>query len=251
MTKADDLAAALERFLDVSTDVEAAAVVSGDGLPIASALPPHVEEDRLAAMSAALLTLGERAATGLGKGALGQVYVEGDQGHVVLMAAGDDAVLVTVTSPRAKVGLILFEMRQTARRVIDIMAVEPAADAVAYQPRHGSIIAPVAPAAPEAYYVPPVTDPDPAPVPAAAPVAGEQISPAASFPVERGDLVDRDDLSLDDPLGVDDELGSEDPFERSDRAEPAAPQPPSHNTDPTDDVRPPADGSDSEGLRWH
>lgn len=52
MTKAEQLAQALDRFLDVSPEVEAAAVVSGDGLPMASALPPHVEEDRLAAMSA-------------------------------------------------------------------------------------------------------------------------------------------------------------------------------------------------------
>src|SRR3990170_5096804 len=98
MSKADQLAAALDEFLGVSPDVEAAAVVSADGLPMASALPPYVEEDRLAAMSAALLTLGERAAAGLGKGDLAQVFVEGAQGYVVLMSAGGNAVLVAVTS---------------------------------------------------------------------------------------------------------------------------------------------------------
>ncbi|MDQ3940576.1 MAG: roadblock/LC7 domain-containing protein, partial [Actinomycetota bacterium] len=73
MNKADRLAGILDDFLNVSTEAEAAAVVSSDGLPMASALPPHVEEDRLAAMSAAILTLGERAAFGLGKGGLQQV----------------------------------------------------------------------------------------------------------------------------------------------------------------------------------
>lgn len=121
MTKADLLASGLDDFLSVSPDVEAAAVVSADGLPMASALPPYVEEDRLAAMSAALLTLGERAATGLGKGHLAQVFVEAAQGYVVLMAAGDNAVLVAVTSGSAKVGLVLFEMRKTAARVTEIM----------------------------------------------------------------------------------------------------------------------------------
>jgi uncharacterized protein len=121
MTKADLLASGLDDFLSVSPDVEAAAVVSADGLPMASALPPYVEEDRLAAMSAALLTLGERAATGLGKGELAQVFVEAAQGYVVLMAAGHSAVLVAVTSGSAKVGLVLFEMRKAATRVAEIM----------------------------------------------------------------------------------------------------------------------------------
>ena len=133
MTKADLLAAALDDFLATSPEVEAAAVVSADGLPMASALPPHVEEDRLAAMSAALLTLGERAADNLGKGNLAQVFVEGSQGHVILMSAGQSAVLVAVTSRDAKAGLVLFEMRKTASRVLQIMDA-PVAEAAAPTP---------------------------------------------------------------------------------------------------------------------
>lgn len=121
MTKADLLATALDDFLATSPEVEAAAVVSADGLPMASALPSHVEEDRLAAMSAALLTLGERAADNLGKGELAQVFVEGSNGHVILMSAGLNAVLVAVTSKGAKAGLILFEMRKAADRVKSVM----------------------------------------------------------------------------------------------------------------------------------
>ena len=121
MTKADRLSAALDEFLAVSPDVEAAAIVSADGLPIASALPADVEEDRLAAMSAALLTLGEKAAEGLGKGELAQVFVEGATGYVVLMSAGNNAVLVCVTSRSAKVGLVLFEMRRGAAEIATIM----------------------------------------------------------------------------------------------------------------------------------
>jgi uncharacterized protein len=121
VTKADLLAAALDDFLATSPEVEAAAVVSADGLPMASALPPHVEEDRLAAMSAALLTLGERAADNLGKGELAQVFVEGSNGHVILMSAGANAVLVAVTARGAKAGLILFEMRKAADRVRGVM----------------------------------------------------------------------------------------------------------------------------------
>ncbi|HYZ47159.1 MAG TPA: roadblock/LC7 domain-containing protein, partial [Actinomycetota bacterium] len=88
MTRGDLLAGALDDFIAVSPEVEAAAVVSVDGLPMASALPEHVEEERLAAMSAALLILGERAASGMGKGELSQVVVESGKGYVILMSAG-------------------------------------------------------------------------------------------------------------------------------------------------------------------
>jgi uncharacterized protein len=135
MTKAESLAQVLDEFLGVSSEVEAAAVVSVDGLPMASALPPHVEEDRLAAMSAALLTLGERAAAGLGKGGLAQVFVEGEFGYVVLMAAGSQAVLVAVTSREAKAGLIIFEMRRATERVADIMAAAPDRNGTVEQPQ--------------------------------------------------------------------------------------------------------------------
>lgn len=148
MTKADMLAAALDDFLAVSPDVEAAAVVSADGLPIASALPPYVEEDRLAAMSAALLTLGERAADGLGKGELAQVFVEGAEGYVVLMAAGASAVLVTVTSKTAKVGLVLFEMRKAAAHIASVMEQGAPAAAPAAAPAPAPAPAPQVPDVP-------------------------------------------------------------------------------------------------------
>ena len=148
MTKADLLAGALDEFLATSPDVEAAAIVSADGLPMASALPPDVEEDRLAAMSAALLTLGERAADGLGKGELSQVFVEGKNGYVVLMQAGADAVLVAVTSKNTKVGLVLFEMRKAATTIGRVMD-EPA-HVPSQEPQHDagfspSVVAPVGP----------------------------------------------------------------------------------------------------------
>jgi uncharacterized protein len=116
-TKAERLAAALNDFISSSPDVEAAAVVSFDGLAMASALPPDMDEDRLGAMSAALLSLGEQAAGGLGRGELNQVFVEGEHGFVFLMSARDEAVLAAVTSKQAKIGLMLYEMRRSAEQV--------------------------------------------------------------------------------------------------------------------------------------
>jgi uncharacterized protein len=111
-------------------EIEAAAVVSFDGLPMASALPIEMDEDRVAAMSAALLSLGERAADGLGRGELSQVYVEGENGTVFLVSADDEAVLVAVAAKGAKVGLMLFEVRRAAVAVADALRVEAPWDSV-------------------------------------------------------------------------------------------------------------------------
>ena len=95
-------------------DVEASAVVSVDGLIIASALPAGIEEDRVSAMSAAMLSLGERIASELGRGMLDQVYVKGANGYVTLMAVGEEAVLTTLVRQKAKLGLIFLDMRRSA-----------------------------------------------------------------------------------------------------------------------------------------
>ncbi len=107
----------LSDLLRQAPEVEAASVVSFDGLPMASALPVAMDENRVAAMSAALLSLGERAAEGLGRGELSQVYVEGESGTVFLISAEDEAVLVAVGAKGAKVGLLLYEIRRAAQAV--------------------------------------------------------------------------------------------------------------------------------------
>lgn len=103
----------VERLRDLqvsSPDVEAAAVISVDGLSMASAMPSNVEEDRVAAMSAAMLSLGERIASELGRGVLDQVYIKGEKGYVILMAVGDEAVLTVLAREEAKLGLIFLDM---------------------------------------------------------------------------------------------------------------------------------------------
>ncbi|MBK9748242.1 MAG: roadblock/LC7 domain-containing protein [Chloroflexi bacterium] len=100
-----------------SGDVEAAAIVSVDGLSIASSLPAGYEEDRVSAMSAAMLSLGERIATELGRGSLQQVYVKGADGYVVLFAVGEEAVLPVLTRKDARRGLSFLDV---ARPVQDL-----------------------------------------------------------------------------------------------------------------------------------
>jgi len=98
-----------------SPDIEASAIVSVDGLTIASALPHGVEEDRVSAMSAAMLSLGERISGELGRGDLEQIYIKGSQGSVMLMAVGTDAVLTVLAREQAKLGLILLDIRRAVQ----------------------------------------------------------------------------------------------------------------------------------------
>jgi hypothetical protein len=114
----------VERLRDMqasSPDIEASAVVSVDGLTIASALPQGVEEDRVAAMSAAMLSLGERIASELGRGSLEQVYIKGANGYVMLMSVGNEAVLTALARENAKLGLILLDMRRTVEALSNLI----------------------------------------------------------------------------------------------------------------------------------
>ncbi len=95
-----------------SPDIEASAIVSVDGLSIASSLPQDVEEDRVSAMSAAMLSLGERIASELGRGTLNQVYIKGESGFVILTDIGEEAVLTALAHKDAKLGLIFLDMRR-------------------------------------------------------------------------------------------------------------------------------------------
>ncbi len=107
----------IERLRDMRSstpDIEASAIVSVDGLILASDLPATVEEDRVSAMSAAMLSLGERIATELGRGELDQVYIRGDEGYVFLMAAGEEAVLTILARREAKLGLVLLDAKRAA-----------------------------------------------------------------------------------------------------------------------------------------
>jgi predicted regulator of Ras-like GTPase activity (Roadblock/LC7/MglB family) len=111
-SRADVLVDRLQVLQAGALDVEASAIVSVDGLIIASSLPAGIEEDRMSAMSAAMLSLGERIAAELGRGALDQIYVKGENGYIVLADIGGEAVLTVMARANARLGLVFLEMRR-------------------------------------------------------------------------------------------------------------------------------------------
>ena len=187
LSRSDRLDRAIHALLSQTPEIEAAAVVSFDGLPMASALPPSMDEDRVAAMSAALLSLGERAAQGLGRGELSQVYIEGDAGTVFLISADDEAVLVAVAAQGAKVGMMLYEVRRSAALVADILraeevpvaAVPAQADPVSLPPPPPLAAVPLAPVESVPAHGTPDTTWTPSYLPTSTVVPGHGIPPSA------------------------------------------------------------------------
>jgi hypothetical protein len=114
-SRSDQMVERLRSMQAAAPEIEASAIVSVDGLIIASALQQGVEEDRVSAMSAAMLSLGERIASELGRGALEQVYIKGDNGFIVLTSVGAEAVLTAMARQEAKLGMIFLEMRRAAQ----------------------------------------------------------------------------------------------------------------------------------------
>ena len=104
-----------------SGDVEAAAIVSVDGLSMASSLPADIEEDRVSAMSAAMLSLGERISSELGRGELEQVMVKGEDGYVILTSVGEEAVLTVLARKDAKLGLIFLDVNRAVEALTGIV----------------------------------------------------------------------------------------------------------------------------------
>ncbi len=123
-SRAERLVRRLRDLQGSAPDIEATAIVSVDGLTIASSLPAGIEEDRVAAMSAAMISLGERIASELGRGLLDEVYIKGENGYVVLRDVGQEAVLTVLARQQTKLGLLFLDMRRASEDLAAILGTQ-------------------------------------------------------------------------------------------------------------------------------
>lgn len=119
--RADMLNSILSELNGTSADIEAAGIISTDGLMMASQLPAGMDEDRVGAMSAAMLSLGDRTAQELGRGSLEQVLVKGGSGYVLMTGAGNDAVVTVIAKSQAKLGLIFLDVKRAAEQIAKLV----------------------------------------------------------------------------------------------------------------------------------
>ena len=111
----------LNKLLGAIPEVTSAAIVSAEGLPIASALPQGVDETKIAAMSAALLSLSKKAIIEMSKGDFDQLYIKGSEGYLLVMQAGPNAVLTVSTSKDVGLGLILLDCRRICEKIAKLI----------------------------------------------------------------------------------------------------------------------------------
>ena len=105
----------------VSPDIVGSAMVSTDGFIIASLLPAEVDEELVCAMAAAQLGAAERIAGELMGGAMEQTYVRGKLGYVILNAVGQEALLIVLTTPDAKLGLVFLDVKRRVQELSKIL----------------------------------------------------------------------------------------------------------------------------------
>lgn len=117
--RSDMLTSILTELNGSSADIEASGVISTDGLMMAAVLPASLDEDRVGAMSAAMLSLGDRTAQELARGNLEQVLIKGEAGYVLMTYAGHEAVLTVLAKPNAKLGLIFLDVKRAAASIAE------------------------------------------------------------------------------------------------------------------------------------
>ncbi|MFX1237953.1 MAG: roadblock/LC7 domain-containing protein [Promethearchaeota archaeon] len=111
----------LRKLLSTMPEVTAAAIVSVEGLPISSALAADVDETRIAAMTAAILSLAERAIHEMSKGDFQEIYIKGTDGYLIVLQAGRNAVLTVSTTIDIRLGLILLDAKRTCEKIAKLI----------------------------------------------------------------------------------------------------------------------------------
>jgi len=112
----------LQNFVSAASDVQGAALVSPDGLALASVLPGGMDEERTAAMSASMLSLGERIGRELARGSIDRIVVEGEKGYGVLVGCSNDAVLLILAGAGVKQGLLFLEVKRIVSKLAPLLA---------------------------------------------------------------------------------------------------------------------------------
>jgi predicted regulator of Ras-like GTPase activity (Roadblock/LC7/MglB family) len=117
----DKLNYVLQNFVSATNDIQGAALVTPDGLTLAATLPGAMDDERVSAMSAAMLSLGERIGKELERGGVDRISVEGDKGFGILTSCGEEAVFLVLASSAAKQGLLMLEIKRALEEIKLVM----------------------------------------------------------------------------------------------------------------------------------
>lgn len=116
----EKMSSVLRQLRSSLQEIEAAVLISSDAMALASDISDESDEEMISALSASVLSMGERAANDLKRGILDQVYIKGDQGYLLIVHCGPDALLSLLVKPEAKLGVVFMEAKRTAKELSKI-----------------------------------------------------------------------------------------------------------------------------------
>lgn len=116
----DLIGAALKQLKKVG-GVDSSAVVTRDGLLIASDISDTVDAETFAAMTATMVGAAETAMNEVGAGIPDRVIVESKKSKIISIGAGEKALLIVMTESDASLGLILLKMRETSEKIVNVL----------------------------------------------------------------------------------------------------------------------------------
>jgi len=111
----------LKKLIKTIPKVKVAAIVSIEGLPIISILPPDIEELQVAATTATILCMAERAILELKAGNLEKMYVEGSYLNILIFAIEQNAVLMIATSKNGGLSKIFLHCRKVCKNIAKLI----------------------------------------------------------------------------------------------------------------------------------
>lgn len=111
----------LRKMEAVNADIQGSAIVSVQGLPICSVLARDVNDGIVSAMSAAILSVSERAVEELARGNLKRILIEGEDGTIILSKAGTNAILATLTRSEAPLGMVFINIQSVSEKISQLL----------------------------------------------------------------------------------------------------------------------------------
>ena len=108
------------KVLQQDSEIDGCALVSERGQLMSAVLTKDVDQKEVAAMAAALMSIGGRVGSALGSGTPKNMVIEGEGKIIVLRRIGKSALIGTAPAD-AKLGLIDFEMDKTAAELSSIL----------------------------------------------------------------------------------------------------------------------------------
>jgi len=105
--------------------VTASALLSMDGLPIATALPSNIDEEMVARIGVIFLSLSERLSSEFTLGRFRIAVIQGDAGYIIATSISEDAMLLVLASTETRLGLAMIETKRIANEIAMIMGRRP------------------------------------------------------------------------------------------------------------------------------